>query len=839
MSGARLFPILVLAFASGILCGSLLCLQLLWVISFFLFLGGWILLGTKDKLVVAQRIMAFFVFLTLGAWHGQRGTANNLPWEHGLPQSETEPCDLEGVLIRPPELRPDGVRLLVELGALFEGLEAKKINVRMLLTVAKGGERFRYGDRLRFKTKLRLPERRLNPGAPDRARSLALRGVAFLGFLPDAEHALLMERGRGLWVRQQVEDLRWELTRLISMELPSPAKEVLLALIVGQAKALPPKHREAFATLGLSHILAVSGLHFGLVALGVYWVSMKLLSLWPGLVLRFPIQKLAWIMTIPTLLAYGILAGMTPSVQRSLIMVLALAGALIMDRVRRLYHALALAALIILVLNPSSLFELSFQLSFLAVMGIIYCVPKLMALLPPKDQSPSPSNKKWNWIPWEKTLLAALTTLVASFVTLPLVVMHFHLVPVYSIPANLLGLPVLGWLILPMALLGGFLSLVWEAAGLALLWVACWMTDWVMRIIFWAASWGGVFYLPTPRFWEIVIFYLICLGVCSIRQVPWAGRATLGLVLVLIFLWTGQWVAKLRDQNLRLHFIAVGNGTSVLMEAPGGKSLLLDGGGNLEGRPDVGAMCVAPVLWDRRIMSLSRIILSHPHPDHLGGLFFILRAFKVKDGIWDNGHRPRDESYLEFVKAVQNLGWTPRALCSKETWYMGQARLEVLHPPCQGLPLRSKSRASETNNRSLVLRVNMGEVSVLLPGDVEAEAERLLLDREDLACTVLLAPHHGSRSSSTEDFVKRVMPRIVIFSSKAGQGGLVHPQVLQRYRELGAEIFHTGEDGMVSLETDGKALELKTFLTRRNHKILLSKDPGGAFLPDAGPNRYD
>jgi len=116
----------------------------------------------------------------------------------------------------------------------------------------------------------------------------------------------------------------------------------------------------------------------------------------------------------------------------------------------------------------------------------------------------------------------------------------------------------------------------------------------------------------------------------------------------------------------------------------------------------------------------------------------------------------------------------------------------------------------------------MGQVSVLLPGDLEAEAETLLLEKHDLASTVLLAPHHGSKTSSTGEFLKRVMPSIVIFSSKAGERGLVHPEILQRYKELGAEILHTGEDGMVSLETDGSDLRVRTYLTNRS--ISLRKD---------------
>lgn len=811
-----------MAFANGILLSKLFAVQELWPFSCLVLLGLWAPLVLKGRRPAAQSALAVLVFLSLGGWHGQRMGLKGLASQDLLGSCRSGLCDLEGVLRKVPELRPDGTRLLLELETFFDGFEAKAIQGRLLLTVGEGGEQFRWGDRLRFKASLRLPDPQLNPGGLDRAGQLALQGINFLAFLPDAEHLLLMKRNGGNWVRQKMEDLRWDLTRLIRTQFPSPSKEVLLALVVGQAGAMPTQVRQAFATLGLSHLLAISGLHFGMVALCVYWFSKKLLSVWPWFLLRFAVHKMAWVITVPVLLIYGTVAGMAPSVQRSLIMVLALAAALILDRARRLVHALALAALIILVLDPSCIFELSFQLSFLAVLGILYGAPKLMSYLPQKKTSFFPGKKEILMSWWRRALLLVATTLAATLATMPLVVMRFHLVPLLGIPANLAGVPMIGCVLLPTALLGSFLYLIWESAGTALLWVAAWMADWAVKMILWGASIGGAIYVPTPKPWEIILFYLICMGVCSLGKIRWSGRVTVGLGLLLITAWGYEWSSRLSHAELKLHFISVGNGASVLIQAPGGENLLLDGGGNLEGRPDVGAVHVAPVLWEKRIMSLNRVILSHPHPDHLGGLLFIFQAFRVTQGLWDNGQHPNDPRYVEFLKAAQAAGLRSRSLCSGETWFMGQARLEFLHPPCEGFSARSKSRASETNNRSLVLKVAMGGFSFLLPGDVEAEAEKLLTERAQLASTVLMAPHHGSKSSSTEEFIRRVMPRIVIFSSKGGEGGLAHPLVFQRYKELGAEIFHTGEDGMVSIETDGLLLRLETYSTRR--KILLRAD---------------
>jgi competence protein ComEC len=217
-------------------------------------------------------------------------------------------------------------------------------------------------------------------------------------------------------------------------------------------------------------------------------------------------------------------------------------------------------------------------------------------------------------------------------------------------------------------------------------------------------------------------------------------------------------------------------------------------------------------------MGLDRLLVSHPHPDHVGGLRFILGAFRVRE-LWDNGDRPPTEIYQDFAKAAARARLAPRVLHRGMSWQMGEARVEVLHPPAVRAVMPGKSHASKVNNGSAVLRISLGDVSFLMPSDIEAEVEAMLAARGGLASTVLVAPHHGSRTSNTRPFLHVVSPRCVVVSAQEGPTGILHPEVLGRYQELGVQLFHTDRDGMVSFTTDGKRLRVETYLTKNAREI--------------------
>lgn len=811
----NLFPLLVGSFCVGSILGSLDVWPFIWPIFTIVTLSTWLILLRKGLRRGLWAVVALVCFLALGGWNQNRLSIrySEAPFlDASLTWDEVQ---LEGLVADAPKLRPDGVRFVLEIYRARKGGLQWSPQTRALITVREGGYELKYGDLIRTRTRLRFPESPLNPGEIDRSRRLLRQGITLTGTVPDGDHILIVRRAQGTFGLQALEDLRWRLTHLIRTEFPVPSRDILLALIVGQSGIVDQGLRDIFSSLGIAHLLAISGLHFGLLAWWTHAVLRFLFTRFPRLLVFIPLEKLCWALAIPVVFAYAGIAGLSPSVKRALLMTLALGVAILTDRVRRLYHALALAALIILLMDPGEIFDLSFQLSFLAVFGILYLLPILGRWMQSRDRFETLVKPRLPSTLTRGVLLAAGTTISATLATLPLAVNRFHIIPVLGVPANLLFIPLIGWVVLPVAFLGAAITCVLEPLGVEILWIAAWISDRTVTLAQWMGSWSPKIYLPSLRPWEIGLFYFSIFLLAHLRW-KWKLRS-IATVVCLAVAWL---LIILRpfagaEKGLKAHFIAVGNGASILLELPEGKNILIDGGGTHDNVPDIGSMVVAPALWELGISRLHRIILTHPHPDHINGLVFILKAFPVVDGVWDNGDRPRSETYTRFWNTALAQGRSPQVLCEGDQWELHGVRIQVFNPPCQDQASVVNSRTSEVNNRSLVLKVSWKGVSFLLPGDINADRELLLASSKDLSATVLMAPHHGSKTSSTKEFIDAVRPRFVVFSSKAGHTGLASQEIIERYRKAGVLTFHTGEDGMVSFVTDESGLRVETFRGKR------------------------
>ncbi len=261
----------------------------------------------------------------------------------------------------------------------------------------------------------------------------------------------------------------------------------------------------------------------------------------------------------------------------------------------------------------------------------------------------------------------------------------------------------------------------------------------------------------------------------------------------------------------------VGQGSAALLELPGGRTVLVDGGGFADNSAfDIGAAVVAPFLWRNKIATVDTLILTHPNSDHLNGLIFIAENFNV-GALWENGEPWHTPGYQALMRAVAERG-IPRprfAELPRESTING-VRLEVLYPPADFLARRETERfRRDENNNSLVTRFSFGEVSILLPGDImrPAEKELVAMAGDRLKSRVLVAPHHGSRTSSSEEFVSAVAPQAVLISCADRPGsGIPHAQTLERYAASGARIYRTDRNGAIRITTDGARLVIEPFL---------------------------
>jgi competence protein ComEC len=294
--------------------------------------------------------------------------------------------------------------------------------------------------------------------------------------------------------------------------------------------------------------------------------------------------------------------------------------------------------------------------------------------------------------------------------------------------------------------------------------------------------------------------------------------AIIGLAVALALLVdAGYWVARRHfNGDLRVTYIDVGQGSSALLELPGGHAALIDGGGFSDNNTfDMGARVLAPFLWRKKIRTIDTLVLSHPNSDHLNGLIFIARHFNVKT-IWTNNEVRTTQGYrrLQNIIAQEQINLPDFQHMPRQRLING-VEFCFLYPPADFLARKVSQKWRSPNNNSLVVKVSYGEISFLFTGDIMAKAEQELVDLAgaDLGCDVLLVPHHGSRTSSSQPFLSSVQPDVAVFSAGwKNRFRLPHPTVLAAYEKIGCRIFRTDQNGAIMFKTDGNRLTVKPFL---------------------------
>jgi competence protein ComEC len=610
---------------------------------------------------------------------------------------------------------------------------------------------------------------------------------------------------------------------------------------------------------GTSHILAISGLHITIVASIAFALFRWLLGWMPIALRQAWTHKGAALLTLAPITLYALIAGFSPSTQRSLIMVAAFLLAFLAEREPDLLNTLALAALVILCAQPAALFSVSFQLSFAAVWSIVWVFERV-----PMRRAAAPSDIDGRVVLIRRRLLTFFgVSLAATWGTLPLGMFYFNNVSFVGLLANCIAIPLMGYLAVAMGLMGTLLAALSTPAAVACYQIGGFILSQSMAVMEWMAKWPyAAVRTVSPSILEIILFYLAswaafhlftgrgctrssssarvnagpacgpsaepaapsrlgCLRFPMIRSLG-RGRNPVWAVLILSLtaagLDAGYWVyQRFWRQDLRVTMIDVGQGSAVLLELPGGATALVDGGGFADSAAfDVGGRVVAPLLWHRKIATIDTLILTHPNSDHANGLVFIAENFHVRT-LWTNGESRPIKGYEALMQTAARRGIaSPRFAEIPRESLAGGVRVEVMYPPVDFLDLRRRDPwRRDENNNSLVARVSLGEVSVLIPGDImrPAEKELVALAGNRLKSTVLIAPHHGSRSSSSEEFIRAVSPRAVLISCAGRAGsGIPHPQVLDRYESLSEGVYRTDRHGAVQFTTDGHEVTITPFL---------------------------
>jgi len=756
--------------------------------------GSWVVLG---------------IFISLGSASIQAYLHPKHPPSHVSQFNGTGRIALEGTIDRPPHRTPRGTQLLFRSSEVIVSNRHIPVNGHVLLFVPSQSEPFRFGDRYRFLCVLHPPRGFHNPGGFSYERHLAFQRVHAAGFSEEQGWVKLGE-GHGNPLLLQVEKWRDQIRRFLEGEATPPSSAILKALVLGEQGDIPEEISEQFTATGIAHLLAISGDHLGIVAFLSFSLLLWILKRSETLLLSVFVKKWAAALTIPCLLLYTLIAGAGISVIRATIMVIVFFLSILFQRERNLLHTLVLAAFLILLFSPPSLFDVSFQLSFLAVLSILYMVPRILPLLS-REKILVPQETSWRQRLWKYLKLSFLVSGVATLGTAPFVALHFNRISPVGLLTNLFIIPWVGFLIVPMALVASVLSffIPWVAASL--IQVSSVVTSVLLQVVAWVASFPfSSFFLSTPTPVEILLFYLLLFLTVHLRR----GRAMRTLFicvsLALVFDWV-YWNVKDRFQkDLVLTFIDVGHGDSILVEFPGGKRMLVDGGGQEDDRFDIGQQVIAPFLWGKKIRRIDYLVLTHPDPDHLKGLNFVASHFRVGQ-FWDNGVKTESEPYGRLhetlaAKKVERISFNqtspPRAIEGIQVFFY--------NPGNEGKSSDGERKVSFHNNRSLVMKLQFHRVAILLAGDIEKETEyNIVRSGHALKAAILKVPHHGSSSSSTLPFLEKVNPTYAMISvGTRAMGRLPHPEVLRRFQDLGCRVYRTDHHGAITVVTDGEKIKI-------------------------------
>jgi competence protein ComEC len=644
------------------------------------------------------------------------------------------------------------------------------------------------GDRLRLSARLRVPEGARNPRGRDRAEDLAVRGVGL-----EAHASAAPVRVAPPSPLAAIEAGRGRFAEAASRALPPREAALVRAIGAGDRGAVDAATSDAFARSGLAHLLSVSGLHLAVVAYGAFRIARALVARRDALALRADPRRVAAAVALPVTALYALATGADVPVVRSALAVALGFGGVLLDRESDALNGIAVAAIAVLAAEPGALRDPSFQLSFASVAGLALLSRPLRAAVPVAAPGPGASLRARAR---EALLGAACASAAATLATAPIVAFHFRRLSALGVVANLAGIPI-GSALTVVAALAAIASALAPALAPALL-LACrplatlllWVND-ACAAPRWAALGVG-----SPGLVGVALSYA-CAG-AAWRVAGWRRAACVACAAAALLLPPHlRHAAAARRGGLEVTFLSVGQGDATCLLLPDGSAVLVDGGGDVQGRFDPGARDVVPWLRDAGVREVAALFLSHPHPDHLLGLPAIAEAYPTRR-FFSNGRRGDDAAAAALARLPPATTLHPG-----ESYERAGVRFEALGPP-------PGSEAWTENDASLVLRVTYGSTVFLLPGDVEAEGEAALLAGEGagrLRCDVAKLPHHGSATSSSAAFVAAVRPAYAVATvGRDNRFGFPAPEVVERWRAAGSAVLRTDE-GAVRFLSDGRTVD--------------------------------
>ena len=806
---------LLISMIFGIVSGSRFPGNAIWAYSTIFLCAGLILLKIiykKNLFFLPLVIFVAFGYLLIQPW-----VAPRFPPNHITHFTDNHQWKIVGVIDKNPATYNKRLRIILRIETLGRDNSSFPVTGKIRVTVTKPFPDIFVGDRLSLVGKIRSIRNFNNPGGFNYRRYMAFKKIWGSAYVP-GKRVVILNRNSDPGINTIIEKTRNQISDLIDKTGEGNQQGVLKALIVGDRTGVV-NIREAFNRAGIGHLLAISGLHIGIIATASFIFFRRLLSYIKFFLWNAWTTKGAAVLSLFPVILYGLISGMSPSTQRAVIMATVFLMAFLFEKEQDPMNTLAMAAMIILVAHPPSLFSISFQLSFIAVLSIIYGWSLRYVNF---TGNKGMIKKGWGIRILQRLFSFVLVSFFAILGTLPLVMFYFNQISLVGIVANLLIVPIIGFIVIPLGLISVLLYPLSIFVATICIKASAGVVAHTLDIVHYIAG------LPfaaiktiTPNFFEICCYYILAWAILNLGRACFRRKTAIVVAVLVIFAGsvdTCYWVYNRFWRNdLRVTIIDVGQGSSALVELPGGRCFLIDGGGFSDNSVfDVGARIVAPFLWRKKIKTIDTIVLSHPNADHLNGLLYIAKHFNVKR-LWCNSDFADINSYREFMEIIKKNRIEMVAFKDMPRSYeINGARLKILYPPKDYIDKRKNEKWRNINNNSLVIKVSFGSKSILFPGDIMACAEREIVAThgDELKSTVLIAPHHGSKTSSTAMFLQKIKPEIVIISAGwKNSFRFPNPSVLKRYNENDCRIFRTDKNGALAISIDDRALKIKPFIT--------------------------
>lgn len=639
-----------------------------------------------------------------------------------------------------------------------------------------------------------------NPGRMNTVMSNKAKGICGRAMI--SKYSLVIEPRQEHSLARLAEQVRNKYEEYMAQAMPKQDAAAIFAMLFGGYQGIRPELLEAFTVTGIVHILSVSGSHITLMA-GTANIVGRFLHMSP---------RATAALATGVILFYSLLAGAIPPVIRSALMGILTLLALTAGRERDAQHILGLVALGLLLYSPLWLFDISFQLSFGATAGLLYLAPPLRERL----------RKKLPIFVADSLAV----TIGAQLSVLPIIAWYFNVLSLSSLLANLVIAPIVEWIIVA-GLLAGLLASLIPMAGKVVFLLASVVLGLVYELSRWVAALpGSQIYMPTFSWWGGMLYYIglgwlvigdehrkrlmSCVGMGRKLRDSKGWQAVFLLGMLVVVFCCGQ--MRCNNKEMQVHFIDVGQGDSALVITPHGRAFMVDTGGVREGSYDIGSRVDVPYLLHYGVQKLDYIFLTHAHDDHAGGVKGILS--KIPVGAIGIGHEGAGD-YLQTF-GTGEIGKIKKLLVPLQegsSIEVDGVRIDMLYSP-ESKKVQESQLQATGNEFSNLIRVSYGEASFLFTGDLIAEQEQqVLANGTNVASTVLKVGHHGSRTSSSKEFLTAVNPGWAVISCGYNNSfGHPHKEILHRLTSCTkAEILRTDQQGAIVFRTDGKSIKVESF----------------------------